>query len=570
MLALKSNRLWILDPWRDLALFVLVPLWIVPIMLLAKTRIDFNIYGAIALAFVGVGHHLPGFIRAYTDRALFRRFRVRFVAAPLFLLGIFITLSSLRLHGLPVIVVLWGAWHGAMQVNGFLRIYDTKVGSFSPLTARLDWAMCVVWFGMGLLHSSSRVATILLNFYNAGAPAVNPGVFAAFRLGWEILTVCITLAFLVNAWRETRAGRAPSPVKILLMASSFGFFWFAMVMVNEPVFGLLIFEIFHDIQYNALVWTFNRGRVDRGLGAGRIETFLFGPGVWRIFLYTLLVLAYGTLGAVTGYSNVMVPDHAGTVLGSAGFWTNLFTVSSFLHFYFDGFIWRVREKEIRQGLGIDGTREGKEKIAPQASRPSGPFPRLLPAGWQWAFFVVPLAWLGVLELHGNVAPEVDQYRNIVSIVPESGRLHYLLANFEKFRMHFPEAIEEYSRSIDLDPDFEPAHVELADVAAYTGLHEIAITHYLRAVELDPSDTLAEDHLATTLLRVNRVSEALPYLLPTARRAPNDANINYLAGAALMHENRLAEAVPYLRRSLELDSAQPRARAFLAQAEGYQP
>src|SRR4051812_4739376 len=286
-----SSR-WILGPYRDLSLLILVPLSILPLTWWAKAHFDFNIYGATLLALVGVGHHLPGFIRAYTDPVLFRRYRVRFIAAPLFLLAIFIATSRLHLHGLALMVLLWGAWHGAMQVNGFLRIYDAKAGSFSRLTARLDWAMCLVWFSGGLLHSDSRVAAILMDFYDVGVSPVDPAAFALFRTGWDILTACVTLAFLLNAWKETRAGRPPSPVKFLLMASSFGFFWFAMVWVSQAILGLLLFEIFHDIQYNTLVWAYNRARVNGRLGPGRLETFLFGPGVWRIALYTVLVLAY--------------------------------------------------------------------------------------------------------------------------------------------------------------------------------------------------------------------------------------------------------------------------------------
>jgi len=558
--SLRNPRMWILGPWRDLGLFILVPLWIVPIMLWAKTRIDFNVYGAMALALVGVGHHLPGFIRAYTDPALFRRFRTRFIVAPLVLLAAFLILSVSHLHGLAVLVVLWGAWHGAMQVNGFLRIYDAKAGSSSRLTARLDWAMCIAWFGVGLFHSSSRVTSILLNFYNAGLPAVDPGAFFIVRSAWDVLVAGITVAFVVNAWRETRAGRPPSPLKFLLMASSFGFFWFAMVIVHEPVFGLLIFEIFHDLQYNALVWSYNRRRVDGSLGAGRLETFLFGVGAWRIVVYAVLVLAYGTLGAVTGYSSVLIPQ-ANSAVGTPGFWTGLFAVSAFLHFYFDGFIWQVREKELRQGLGI----EWKGPAHAASTDPSRDRKRYLPSGWKWAFFFIPLVVLGALELQGNLPPVLDQYRNIVTLVPESGRLHYLVANLEKFQRHFPEAIAEYSRSIDQDPDFEPAQVELADVAAYAGLDQMAVAHYSRALELDPSDLKAREHLATTLLRLNRISEALPHLLATVQLASSDTTAIYLTGAALMHEHRTGEAIPWLRRALDLNPLQPRAWSFLGVA-----
>src|SRR5215216_6338336 len=93
----KSNSLWILNFWQDLGLFVLSPLWVIPLLWLAKSRFDPNGCGAVILAVGGTGHHLPGFIRAYTDPVLFRRFRVRFILAPLFLVAVYALFFSLNL-----------------------------------------------------------------------------------------------------------------------------------------------------------------------------------------------------------------------------------------------------------------------------------------------------------------------------------------------------------------------------------------------------------------------------------------------------------------------------------------
>src|SRR4029077_17022521 len=128
---------------------------------------------AMMLAVGAAGHHLPGFIRAYTDPVLFRRFRTRFILAPLFLLAVTVAFSLLHLESLKLILVFWGTWHGAMQVNGFLRIYDSKAASFSRATAWLDRAMCIVWFGGGLLYSS-RLIVALTYFFKAGGNPISP------------------------------------------------------------------------------------------------------------------------------------------------------------------------------------------------------------------------------------------------------------------------------------------------------------------------------------------------------------------------------------------------------------
>src|SRR5438105_9841249 len=80
----RKPNLWILDSWRDLILYVCTPMLIVPIFVLAQTRWSAeNIYLFVA-AFGAMGHHLPGMIRAYGDRALFQRFKWRFIFAPIF------------------------------------------------------------------------------------------------------------------------------------------------------------------------------------------------------------------------------------------------------------------------------------------------------------------------------------------------------------------------------------------------------------------------------------------------------------------------------------------------------
>src|SRR6266436_9052313 len=84
----RKPGLWILDSWRDLVLYVCTPLLIVPIFLVAQARWSAQDIYLFVAAFGAMGHHLPGMIRAYGDPALFQRFRVRFVVAPIALLGV--------------------------------------------------------------------------------------------------------------------------------------------------------------------------------------------------------------------------------------------------------------------------------------------------------------------------------------------------------------------------------------------------------------------------------------------------------------------------------------------------
>src|SRR6185295_12723850 len=261
--AASSPGPWILGPWKDLVLFIGTPLLIIPLVAIAQLR-----FSAEAIGLVGVmgarGHHLPGMLRAYGDRELFQRYRVRFIVAPVFLLIVCAMFATRVPDTLLVVLLLWGLWHGLAQVYGFMRIYDGKLGARSTWRARLDMAMCIAWFVGGLLHSPDKVADVLSQFYVVGGPVISSAMVDAFRGTWDVLTALVTAGFLVYTVDRWRHGEPCSKLKLLVMATSFSFWWYAMVYLKEIILGVAVFEIFHDVQYLAIVWVYNRTRVDKG------------------------------------------------------------------------------------------------------------------------------------------------------------------------------------------------------------------------------------------------------------------------------------------------------------------
>ena len=88
------------------------------------------------------------------------------------------------------------------------------------------------------------------------------------------------------------------------------------------------------------------------------------------------MFAYGYINLVAEY--ISTENLQATLLG-------LVTASTFLHFYYDGFIWKVREKSIREGLGMSGgqSEPREEQMVPD----------WLIHGLKWWVFVVPVALL---------------------------------------------------------------------------------------------------------------------------------------------------------------------------------
>src|SRR5439155_22680785 len=84
---------WILDRWRDLLFFVGTPVLLIPLFAIIQARWSAQDIYLFVAAFGAMGHHLPGMIRAYGDRALFDRFRTRFIVAPIGLVAVSVLAS---------------------------------------------------------------------------------------------------------------------------------------------------------------------------------------------------------------------------------------------------------------------------------------------------------------------------------------------------------------------------------------------------------------------------------------------------------------------------------------------
>src|SRR5712664_2840353 len=379
----RKPNLWILDSWRDLILYVCTPLVILPIFVLAQTRWSAEDIYLFVAAFGAMGHHLPGMIRAYGDRALFQRFRWRFICAPVFLVVVCAAFSLWDLKGIVLVAFVWGVWHGMMQTYGFCRIYDAKVGSFAELTRRLDFAVCGIWFATAVLLSPKRMTDTLESYYAAGGPFIPPALLRAGQQGLLALAIAIAGVFLVNFVWMWLQGRRPSPVKLVLLVTSISFWWYCNNIVASVLVGIALFEVFHDVQYLSLVWIYNRKRVESDNSIGGFMRFVFRRSGSLIGLYVGLIFAYGALGYFKSHVGIDTVKRA---------LTGVVTASALLHFYYDGFIWKVREKSTRQSLGISG---GTADASTKAFLPSW---ALHTAKWV-GIFVIPLTALWFAEVH---------------------------------------------------------------------------------------------------------------------------------------------------------------------------
>jgi tetratricopeptide (TPR) repeat protein len=547
----RKPNLWILDSWRDLVLYVCTPLFLVPMFIAAQGLWSAEDIYLFVAAFGAMGHHLPGMIRAYGDRALFQRFRWRFICAPIFLVVVCAAFSLWDLKGIVLVAFVWGVWHGMMQTYGFCRIYDAKVGSFAEVTRRLDFALCAIWFATAVLLSPQRMTDTLESYYAAGGPFIPPAILHTAQQGLLLLALAVSAVFIANYVWNWSSGRRSSPVKLVLLATSISFWWYCNNIVASVLVGIALFEVFHDVQYLSLVWIYNRKRVESDNSIGGFMRFVFRRSGALVGVYVGLVLAYGGLSLSKTYVGI---DVVKQIL------TGVVTASALLHFYYDGFIWKVREKSTRQSLGISGG-----TVDPAAAGAGGFLPSWALHGAKWvAVFVIPLAALWFSEVN-SARGKLERLAAIAADLPTSARAHFNYATALQEAGRADEAAAAFSNALRVNPASAKSHVNLAALLIGQGKLNEAQAHFEKALQIDPKNAEYHSGYAYLLEQLGRDEEAAAECETSIRLAPKSPQAHYSYGAFLEKHGKVEQAIGHYREALRNDPRLLDARIDLGSA-----
>ena len=349
-----QSKLWIVGPWVDYFLIVLTPVIAAPILLLLYSPpvgISAETISVVVAAIFALGHHLPGMMRAYGDRELFERFRWRFLLAPPLFFLAFFPLHTYHYALYRLIILTWATWHACMQLYGFCRIYDAKVGSTSRVTANWDWLVCLCGFVTPQLMNPGLVSLTLKHFYSIGGPRISAGVMNGIWWASLVVSVAVVIGFSQNYLTQLRRSPKPSTLKLTMLISTIGAWWFAMTCVDNLLMSIALFDVGHDIQYLVIVWLFNCRRVGANPHLGSFMRFVFRRNM--VLLYVAMIAAYGAIGLIAP----LVVD--GMI---AQFFYGIMFTSTVMHYYLDGFIWKVRESANGKSLGIAVEKDSSRRI----------------------------------------------------------------------------------------------------------------------------------------------------------------------------------------------------------------
>ena len=241
---------------------------------------------------------------------------------------------------------LWNIWHTLMQKYGILRMYNAKSGDRVP-----GWVDRLLVFGIlplllvSMATSQGPLILKLTTAFNAYTlPMVN-GLTAAHD--WIVVPVGLLAAAAIAlfAWHEARGGWSLARVSMATgTVLLFGSFFFV-----NPLKVYIAFGFSHAIEYVVFVWAFQRKRYAAPLAhdplLGRLlrHPILFYVGFLSIFAVMDFVFEWGQHYKVTSPL---------TIIGTTGRdWMFFWTVwNSMIHFYFDGFLWKMRLPAVRASI----------------------------------------------------------------------------------------------------------------------------------------------------------------------------------------------------------------------------
>lgn len=291
---------------------------------------------AAAVSILTYAHLIAVAPRAYLNRDVFARFRKRLIIVPLLLTAGFLLSPVLLVCGI-VLAVLWDVHHSAMQTFGLGRIYDMKAGNDPLALRRIDMILNgALYIGPLLAGASLIVHAAAFRQFGAvdwsaltAVPDLTESAAGWFRMAGILAWIGIVGWAALAYRRAARAGYRMSAHKRALLGTT------ATVSIAAwgfapPLVAFVAINLFHAVQYFALVYLKEGKRVAAVFEASpRLKQAAFP-------LFIAACLGFGLL-----YWLAMQAGEAG-----AHFYLAPFIACSLLHFWYDGFVWSVRAKQV--------------------------------------------------------------------------------------------------------------------------------------------------------------------------------------------------------------------------------
>jgi hypothetical protein len=287
--------------------------------------------------FIGVfttAHLFAVLFRSHANPEMFSRHRARFTVVPV-LLFVGMLGSEFFLVVCLVLAAIWDVYHSSLQNFGLCRIWDARQGNDPDAGRSLDRWLAHALYIAPILAGPSLHKTLegLDHFNEVGWPLpgqllqhidrIHPTLAAAVSLIAGVFVAYYVFAY----WRLTGSGYRISPQKVLFLLS-LGFTSVLAWGFLPPLEAFFVANFFHNLQYFGIVWWAEKKTIRRVF---RLSPRTPDAIAVVAYLGTMLFLA---MAAEAGARSNM---KAGVAFG---------LVVALMHFWYDGFIWSVRQHQV--------------------------------------------------------------------------------------------------------------------------------------------------------------------------------------------------------------------------------
>ncbi len=324
-----DNKLWIKNPLSDSVYFSFG--WIVVFLALVLFQSHMGLIIVIVLLFNYVHRHYTMAL-VYGQKEEFDKRKQVYIYLPI--IAIIVTALSVYFKVFPYLLtlsVLWTMYHSVAQKYGFTRIYSRKAGYGKGW---IDKGILYSWFFYLFFAMIIYERSTLLK-YKAGRVIIgnlNNYMDYISTLSYALLAVSIVFTF-IYIYEEIKNRKQISIPKNIFVVSTLSIY---AIFFHSMVVGYIVFGFSHAIEYIAFVNIFVGAKYRK-----KPESKAFFSRVSkRQWLYS------GVFAAV-----IIVLSIIGMKLDQNAFLIYI-VGSSFLHFVYDGLIWKVRQPEVGKPLDI--------------------------------------------------------------------------------------------------------------------------------------------------------------------------------------------------------------------------
>lgn len=325
----QPKNIWIKDPTFDLGYlsFGWIPIYLAFIV--------FENYFATILIIVAATsfvHRHYTFALVYGQKEEFDKRRWSYILLPVAFLIIAVTFYKLNMFSILLVAsIIWLMFHTIAQKYGLTRIYSRKAGYG---IAWLDKGIIYSWFAYLFFALGERNQGLMSEYHEGRSLIKYLGEYLPIFTIISYVALAVALAFTIayiyvelKNWDKISLPKNIFVFSILLLYAIF---------FQNLVIGFLVFGFSHAIEYIAFVNVFVNSKYKKRPDTGSFFSRVTKKQWLYAGIFTILLAGISVAG--NNYNQYILGLYI--------------TGSSFLHFIYDGWIWKVSKPEVGKPLDI--------------------------------------------------------------------------------------------------------------------------------------------------------------------------------------------------------------------------